>query len=92
MPKEEPIRVEGTVKEALPNSKVRKGEVHRAVIVRTRKEVGRPDGSYIRFGDNAAVLINPQGQPIGTRVFGPVARELRAKKFMRIISLAPEVL
>ena len=81
-----------SVKEALPNSKVRKGEVHRAVIVRTRKEVGRPDGSYIRFGDNAAVLINPQGQPIGTRVFGPVARELRAKKFMRIISLAPEVL
>ena len=81
-----------SVKEALPNSKVRKDEVHRAVIVRTRKEVGRPDGSYIRFGDNAAVLINPQGQPIGTRVFGPVARELRAKKFMRIISLAPEVL
>ena len=81
-----------SVKEALPNSKVRKGEVHRAVIVRTSKEIGRPDGSYIRFGDNAAVLINPQGQPIGTRVFGPVARELRAKKFMRIISLAPEVL
>lgn len=81
-----------TVKEALPNSKVKKGEVHRAVIVRTRKEIARSDGSYIRFGDNAAVLINPQSQPIGTRVFGPVARELRARKFMRIISLAPEVL
>jgi large subunit ribosomal protein L14 len=81
-----------SVKEALPNSKVKKGELHRAVIVRTRKELGRPDGSYIRFGDNAAVLINNQGLPIGTRVFGPVARELRAKHFMRIISLAPEVL
>ncbi|MBN1945016.1 MAG: 50S ribosomal protein L14 [Bradymonadales bacterium] len=80
------------VKEALPNSKVKKGEVHRAVIVRTAKEIGRSDGSYIRFGENAAVLINQQGQPIGTRVFGPVARELRAKQFMRIISLAPEVL
>ena len=80
------------VKEALPNSKVKKGEVHRAVIVRTRKEIARADGSYIRFGDNAAVLINNQGQPIGTRVFGPVARELRARQFMRIISLAPEVL
>ncbi len=81
-----------SVKEALPNSKVKKGEVHRAVIVRTAKEIGRADGTYIRFGDNAAVLINPQGQPIGTRVFGPVARELRARQFMRIISLAPEVL
>jgi large subunit ribosomal protein L14 len=80
------------VKEALPNSKVKKGEVHRAVIVRTRKEIARPDGSYIRFGDNAAVLINKQGQPLGTRVFGPVARELRARQFMRIVSLAPEVL
>lgn len=81
-----------SVKEAMPNSKVKKGEVHRAVIVRTAKEIARQDGTYIRFGDNAAVLINPQGQPIGTRVFGPVARELRAKQFMRIISLAPEVL
>jgi len=81
-----------SVKEALPNSKVKKGEVHRAVIVRTAKEIGRADGTYIRFGDNAAVLINPQGQPIGTRVFGPVARVLRARQFMRIISLAPEVL
>jgi large subunit ribosomal protein L14 len=80
------------VKEALPNSKVKKGEVHRAVIVRTRKEIARQDGSYIRFGDNAAVLINKQGQPLGTRVFGPVARELRARQFMRIVSLAPEVL
>jgi large subunit ribosomal protein L14 len=84
--------VVASVKEALPHSKVKKGEVHRCVIVRTVKEIGRRDGSYIRFGDNAAVLINPQGQPIGTRVFGPVARELRAKKFMKIISLAPEVL
>jgi large subunit ribosomal protein L14 len=82
----------GSVKEALPNSKVKKGEVHRAVIVRTVKETPRSDGSYIRFGDNAAVLINEQGQPIGTRVFGPVARELRARSFMRILSLAPEVL
>lgn len=84
--------VVASVKEALPNSKVKKGEVHRAVVVRTAKEIARQDGSYIRFGDNAAVLINPQGQPIGTRVFGPVARELRAREFMRIISLAPEVL
>tara|TARA_B100000029_G_C17003526_1_gene752096 strand:- start:128 stop:496 length:369 start_codon:yes stop_codon:yes gene_type:complete len=82
----------GSVKEALPNSKVKKGEIHRAVIVRTVKETPRSDGSYIRFGDNAAVLINDQGQPIGTRVFGPVARELRARSFMRILSLAPEVL
>jgi len=81
-----------SVKEALPNSKVKKGEVMRAVVVRTAKEVGRPDGSYIRFDDNAAVLINPQLEPVGTRIFGPVARELRAKKFMKIISLAPEVL
>lgn len=84
--------VVATVKEALPNSKVKKGELHRAVIVRTRKEIARADGSYIRFGDNAAVLINNQKEPIGTRVFGPVARELRGKQFMRIISLAPEVL
>lgn len=81
-----------SVKEALPNSKVKKGEVMRAVIVRTVKEIARPDGSYIKFDDNSAVLITPQSEPIGTRIFGPVARELRAKKFMKIISLAPEVL
>ncbi len=81
-----------SVKEALPNSKVKKGDVRRAVVVRTIKETRRPDGSYIRFSDNSAVLINPQGEPIGTRIFGPVARELRAKRFMKIISLAPEVL
>jgi large subunit ribosomal protein L14 len=81
-----------SVKEAIPNSKVKKGSVHRAVIVRTSKEVARPDGTYIRFDGNAAVLINPQLAPIGTRIFGPVARELRAKNFMKIISLAPEVL
>jgi large subunit ribosomal protein L14 len=80
-----------SVKEALPNSKVEKGDVHRAVIVRTRKEQRRPDGSYVRFDDNAAVLINKEDEPIGTRVFGPVARELRTKGFMKIISLAPEV-
>jgi large subunit ribosomal protein L14 len=80
------------VKEALPNSKVKKGDVKRAVVVRTIKEIRRPDGSYIRFSDNSAVLINPQGEPIGTRIFGPVARELRARRFMKIISLAPEVL
>jgi large subunit ribosomal protein L14 len=80
------------VKEALPHSKVKKGDVMRAVVVRTVKETRRPDGSHIRFDDNSAVLINPQGDPIGTRIFGPVARELRAKKFMKIISLAPEVL
>lgn len=81
-----------SVKEALPNSKVKKGDVLRAVVVRTSKEVGRPDGSYIRFDDNSAVLINNQREPIGTRIFGPVARELRARRFMKIISLAPEVL
>lgn len=81
-----------SVKEALPNSKVKKGEVHKAVVVRTAKELGRPDGSYIRFDGNSAVLINAQGEPIGTRIFGPVARELRAKQFMKIVSLAPEVL
>lgn len=81
-----------SVKEALPNSKVKKGDVHKAVIVRTKKEVGRPDGSYIKFDENSAVLINAQGEPIGTRIFGPVARELRAKRFMKIVSLAPEVL
>lgn len=80
------------VKEALPNSKVKKGDVKRAVVVRTIKETRRQDGSYIRFSDNSAVLINPQGEPIGSRIFGPVARELRARRFMKIISLAPEVL
>lgn len=80
------------VKEAMPNSKVKKGEVVRAVIVRTAKEIRRVDGSHIKFDDNSAVLISEQGEPIGTRIFGPVARELRAKKFMKIISLAPEVL
>src|SRR5512139_2525632 len=81
-----------SIREALPNAKVKKGEVMKAVVVRTTKEVKRPDGSYIRFGNNSAVLINPQNEPIGTRIFGPVARELRAKRFMKIISLAPEVL
>ncbi len=81
-----------SVKTALPNSAVKKGEVSRAVIVRTRKEVRRKDGSYIRFDENAAVLINPQNEPRGTRIFGPVARELRDKNFMKIVSLAPEVL
>lgn len=81
-----------SVKEAIPEGKVKKGEVKKGVIVRTRKEVRRPDGSYIRFDDNSVVLIDPAGEPLGTRIFGPVARELRAKKFMKIISLAPEVL
>jgi large subunit ribosomal protein L14 len=81
-----------SVQEALPESKVKKGEVHKAVIVRTCKEVRRPDGSFIRFDNNAAVLINEAREPIGTRIFGPVARELRAKNFMKIVSLAPEVL
>ncbi len=81
-----------TIEEAIPNSKVRKGQVHRAVVVRTTKEYRRQDGSYIRFGENAAVLINNQGEPIGTRIFGPVARELRMKNFMKLISLAVEVL
>lgn len=80
-----------SVREALPASKVKKGDVHRAVVVRTRKEVRRADGSYIKFDNNSAVLINAQREPIGTRIFGPVARELRAKNFMKIISLAPEV-
>ncbi|KMY65811.1 50S ribosomal protein L14 [Desulfocarbo indianensis] len=81
-----------SVKEALPNSKVKKGDVHKAVVVRTKKEVARPDGTYIKFDDNSAVLINQAREPIGTRIFGPVARELRAKNFMKIISLAPEVI
>ena len=80
-----------TVKEAIPRGKVKKGEVHRAVIVRTAKEIRRNDGTVIRFDRNAAVLLGPQGEPIGTRIFGPVARELRDKGFMRIVSLAPEV-
>lgn len=82
----------GTVKAAEPNSKIKKGTVIKAVVVRTKKEVRRKDGSYIRFSDNAAVIIDNQGEPIGTRVFGPVARELREKRFMKIISLAPEVI
>ena len=81
-----------SVKEAIPNAKVKKGDVLKAVVVRTKKEVKRQDGSYIRFDDNSAVLINAQREPIGTRIFGPVARELRGKRFMKIISLAPEVL
>ena len=81
-----------SVKDAIPNSRVKKGEVRKAVVVRTRRQVGRPDGSYIRFDDNAAVLIDNQREPVGTRIFGPVARELRAKRFMKIVSLAPEVL
>lgn len=81
-----------SVKEAIPNAKVKKGEVMKAVVVRTAKEIGRADGTYIRFDNNSAVLIDNQKEPIGTRIFGPVARELRAKKFMKIISLAPEVI
>ena len=81
-----------TVKDAQPNSGVKRGDVARAVIVRTKKETRRADGSYIRFDDNAAVLISPDGEPQGTRIFGPVARELREKRYMRIVSLAPEVI
>lgn len=81
-----------SIKEAIPNAKVKKGEIARAVIVRTKKEVSRPDGSYIRFDANSAVLVDKDNEPIGTRIFGPVARELRAKRFMKIVSLAPEVL
>src|SRR5690606_32362154 len=81
-----------SVKEAIPNSKVKKGDVQKAVVVRTRSEIARPDGSYIKFDVNSAVLINKDEEPIGTRIFGPVARELRARKFMKIVSLAPEVL
>jgi len=79
------------VREAIPEAKVKKGDVLKAVVVRMRKNVSRSDGSYVRFDENAAVLLSPQGDPIGTRIFGPVARELRMKKFMKIISLAPEV-
>ena len=81
-----------SVKDALPNSKVKKGAVMKAVVVRTKKEVGRADGSYIKFDSNSAVLLSAQGEPVGTRIFGPVARELRQKNFMKIVSLAPEVL
>jgi len=81
-----------SIKEAIPNAKVKKGDVARAVIVRTKKEVSRQDGSYSRFDANSAVLVDKDNEPIGTRIFGPVARELRAKRFMKIISLAPEVL
>jgi large subunit ribosomal protein L14 len=81
-----------SIKDAIPRGRVKKGEVHKAVIVRTVRDVHRKDGTTIRFDTNAAVLINPQGEPIGTRIFGPVTRELRAKKYMKIISLAPEVL
>ncbi len=84
--------VVATVKDAIPNSAVKKGEIVRAVVVRTKKEMRRRDGTYIRFDDNAAVLITPQGEPRGTRIFGPVGRELREKKYMKIVSLAPEVL
>ena len=81
-----------SIREAIPNAKVKKGEVARAVIVRTRFELARNDGSFIKFDGNSAVLVNKENEPIGTRIFGPVARELRAKRFMKIISLAPEVL
>jgi large subunit ribosomal protein L14 len=81
-----------SIKEALPGSKVKKGDTAKAVVVRTARECRRADGSYIKFDDNSAVLINAQSEPVGTRIFGPVARELRSKKFMKIISLAPEVL
>ncbi len=81
-----------SVKEAIPNGKVKKGDVLRAVVVRTKKEIGRNDGTYLKFDDNAAVLINDNMEPVGTRIFGPVARELRAKQFMKIVSLAPEAI
>jgi len=81
-----------SVKEAIPRGRVKKGDVHRAVVVRTAKDIQRPDGQTIRFDNNAAVLLNNAGEPIGTRIFGPVTRELRSKKYMKIISLAPEVL
>lgn len=84
--------ISASVKEAEPESKIPKGKVVRAVIVRTKKEVRRKDGSYIRFDDNAAVIISPQNEPLGTRVFGPVGRELRDRRFMKIVSLAPEVI
>ena len=80
------------VKEALPNAKVKKGDVKKGVIVRTKREIRRPDGTYIRFDENSVVLVDNNGEPVGTRIFGPVARELRARKYMKIISLAPEVI
>ena len=81
-----------SIKDAAPNGKVKKGQVTKAVIVRTKKEVRRPDGSYIRFDNNSAVILTKENEPLGSRIFGPVARELRAKKFMKIVSLAPEVI
>lgn len=81
-----------SVSESMPNSKVKKGSIHKAVVVRTKRENRRADGSYIRFDDNSAVILNANKEPVGTRIFGPVARELRSKKFMKIVSLAPEVL
>lgn len=84
--------VVASVREAAPNSRIKTGDVVRAVVVRTAKEIGRPDGSYIKFDENAAVLIDPKKEPLGTRIFGPVGRELRARQFIKIISLAPEVL
>lgn len=81
-----------SVKDAIPNAKIKKGDVVKAVVVRTKKGIKRSDGTYIKFDDNSAVLINQQNEPLGTRIFGPVARELRAKKFMKIVSLAPEVI
>ena len=81
-----------SIKEAIPRGRVKKGEIHRALIVRTKSDIQREDGSIIRFDRNAAVLLDPQGEPIGTRIFGPVTRELRAKRYMKIVSLAPEVL
>jgi large subunit ribosomal protein L14 len=81
-----------SIKDAAPNGKAKKGDIARAVIVRTRKEIRRPDGSYIRFDTNSAVLVNKDNEPVGSRIFGPVARELRARQFMKIVSLAPEVL
>tara|TARA_Y100000588_G_scaffold209636_1_gene223484 strand:+ start:1093 stop:1461 length:369 start_codon:yes stop_codon:yes gene_type:complete len=84
--------VVATIKDAIPNAGIKKGEIVQAVVVRTAKETGRRDGTYIRFDDNAAVLINAQGEPVGTRIFGPVGRELREKRYMKIVSLAPEVL
>jgi large subunit ribosomal protein L14 len=81
-----------SIREAMPNGKVKKGDIARAVVVRTKKEIRRADGTYIRFDSNSAVLVDKAGEPIGTRIFGPVARELRAKSYMRIVSLAPEVL
>ncbi len=81
-----------SVKEAIPNAKVRKGDIVQAVIVRTKKEISRPDGSSIRFDDNSGVILGKSNEPVGTRIFGPVARELRAKRFMKIVSLAPDVL